>query len=115
LSAGGRAQRRVALRHDQPIGAVALVLAGAAALIGATALAADQAMWPEGRGSSEFQRVCSGCHSAEAAVNGTRRSRERWQQVVDDMVVRGAEGSDEELKLVVEYLTEHFGPPSVRR
>lgn len=38
------------------------------------------------------------------------RSRATWQQVVDEMVAGGAEGSDEELQLVVDYLTEHFGP-----
>lgn len=87
----------------------------AACFVCATALLAQQPALPEGRGKAELQKVCSGCHAAEEAVRGGRRSRERWQQVVDDMVVRGAEGSDAELKLVVDYLTEHFGPSSASR
>jgi mono/diheme cytochrome c family protein len=74
-------------------------------------LVARQTPLPEGKGKTEFQQVCSGCHAPEAAVAGTRRSRDGWQQVVQEMVVRGAEGSDEELALVVDYLTTHFGPP----
>jgi competence protein ComEA len=88
-----------------------IVLAGAVPLLGVASFA-HQAALPDGRGKVEFQRVCAGCHSAADAVTGPRRSREGWQQVVDDMVVRGAEGSDQDLKLVVEYLTEQFGPSS---
>ena len=76
-----------------------------------SALGARQTPLPDGTGKKEFQQVCSGCHPAEDAVTGPRRSRAAWQQVVQEMVVRGAEGSDDELKLVVDYLTEQFGPP----
>jgi hypothetical protein len=92
----------------------AVVLIGAALLVSAAGVRARQTTLPEGRGKPEFERVCAGCHPAEDAVKGPRRSRQGWQQIVDDMVVRGAEGSDDDLKLVVEYLTEHFGPSSGR-
>ena len=103
-----------ASRHGRRVGAAAVGLAGVALQLSAAGLLAHQSPLPDGRGKAEFQRVCAGCHPAEDAVKGVRRSREGWQQVVDDMVVRGAEGSDEELKLVVDYLTERFGPSSGR-
>lgn len=95
--------------------AAAVLLAGAGLAPAAVVLRAGQAALPDGRGKPQFERVCAGCHPAEDAVKGGRRSREGWQRVVDDMVVRGAEGSDDDLKLVVEYLTEQFGPSSGRR
>ena len=89
--------------------AVAVGLVGALPLVCATVLVAHQAALPDGRGKREFERVCAGCHPVEDVVRGPRRSRDSWQQIVDDMVVRGAEGSEAELKLVVDYLTERFG------
>ena len=96
-------------------GPVVLALLGGVPWLWGTALVAQPAALPDGRGKAEFLRICSGCHAAADAAQAPRRSRERWQQVVDDMVVRGAEGSDAELKLVVDYLTEHFGPSSGSR
>lgn len=110
MTAARTSPRRVDERlGDVRAHVVAMLVLSGALLLGATMLA-NQATLPEGRGKAEFQRVCAGCHPAEDAVKGARRSREGWQQVVEDMVVRGAEGSDQELKLVVDYLTEQFGP-----
>jgi hypothetical protein len=39
-----------------------------------------------------------------------RHDRPGWQKVVDDMAARGADGSDMELKTIVDYLTKYFGP-----
>lgn len=86
--------------------------AAVVSLLGTAGTLAQQPTLPEGPGKAEFQRVCAGCHPAEDAIKGARRSRDGWQQVVDDMVVRGAEGNDRELKLVVDYLVAHFGPSS---
>jgi mono/diheme cytochrome c family protein len=97
-------------RYGARLGATAVGVIGATILLIAVP-AAQQPSLPDGRGKAEFQRVCSGCHAPEAVVDGRRRSRESWRQVVDDMVVRGAEGSDDDLKLVLDYLVEHFGPP----
>jgi mono/diheme cytochrome c family protein len=97
-------------KHGARVGATGVCVVGAAILLNAVPVA-RQASLPDGRGKEAFQRVCSGCHAPEAAVNGQRRSRESWRQVIDDMVVRGAEGSDEDLGMVLDYLVEHFGPP----
>jgi competence protein ComEA len=101
--------------HGRRVGAAAAVLIGVACLLTIEGVGARQTALPEGRGKQEFERVCAGCHPAEDAVKGGRRSREGWQRVIDDMVVRGAEGSDDDLKVIVDYLTAHFGPSPDRR
>ena len=37
-------------------------------------------------------------------------NKEVWQSLADDMRSRGADGTDEEFKTVVTYLTKYFGP-----
>jgi cytochrome c5 len=50
---------------------------------------------------ANFERLCGTCHEPERPTS-TRRTREQWLQTVNQMVARGAEGSDEELLAVVE-------------
>src|SRR3954470_11756180 len=52
--------------------------------------------------------MCAPCHGLSVVVS-TRRSREDWQNVVANMVSRGAVGSPEDVKAVVDYLSAHFG------
>ena len=81
--------------------------------IGSRAVAQDApGDLPAGKGRETFLKVCSGCHDL-ATATGERRTRIGWQQNVDDMASRGAEGSDEELQAVVEYLTANFGKINV--
>ena len=64
---------------------------------------------PDGKGKSQFVRICSNCHGLEMAT-GHRNTKEGWSTVVDDMASRGAQGTDDEFELVVSYLAAHFGP-----
>ena len=58
-----------------------------------------------------MQRMCgTGCHAIQA-VTKHRMSPQRWEQVVDNMVVRGAVGTPAEIDLVVRYLARHFAGP----
>jgi competence ComEA-like helix-hairpin-helix protein len=45
-------------------------------------------------------------------ITQNRGTHDHWESVVDDMASRGAEGTDEELDQVVQYLAAHFGPDS---
>jgi competence ComEA-like helix-hairpin-helix protein len=84
----------------------------AALVFGAAAgLAAAQDALPEGRGKAEFTRICSQCHST-TIVTKQRNSEDGWSGVVDDMVSRGAQGTDDEFNRVVKYLAANFGPNS---
>jgi competence ComEA-like helix-hairpin-helix protein len=60
------------------------------------------------------QKICTGCHDI-GTVTGSRRTKIGWQQNVEDMVGRGAEGSEADLQAVVEYLTAHFGKLNVNK
>jgi quinoprotein glucose dehydrogenase len=63
---------------------------------------------PEAESKAVVQRMCASCHTLESILK-TRRTAEKWGEVVDDMIGRGAIGSDEEIDLVIRYLSEHFG------
>jgi competence ComEA-like helix-hairpin-helix protein len=81
---------------------------GLAALILSAAHPGDDL--PEGKGKDVFVRMCSNCHGLEQ-VTSTRSSKKQWTYVVDDMVSRGAEGTDEEVNSVIGYLSRNFGKP----
>ncbi|HEY1945437.1 MAG TPA: pyrroloquinoline quinone-dependent dehydrogenase [Bryobacteraceae bacterium] len=54
------------------------------------------------------QRMCTGCHTIDV-VTGSRQSRQGWQNVVQDMVARGAVGSASDIETVVDYLARNYG------
>jgi competence protein ComEA len=79
------------------------------------AVSASSSALPPGEGKPIVERMCSSCHTLKV-VTSKRASPEQWGQLVDQMVSRGAEGTDEEVETVVEYLSKNFGldspPPS---
>jgi competence protein ComEA len=81
-----------------------------AACIAAVVLAAPQDDLPEGKGKDVLQRMCSNCHGLDQ-VTAARYSKKFWGSVVDDMVSRGAEGSENDVNLVIGYLSRNFGKP----
>jgi cytochrome c5 len=56
-----------------------------------------------------YVEICSYCHELERV---TRQSltREQWQGLIKGMVDEGAPVTSEEFSMIVDYLTEHFGP-----
>jgi competence protein ComEA len=78
-------------------------------LCGNAGLAADaQSKLPEGEAKPVVVRMCGKCHGLEW-VTRARMTKERWDDVVDDMVSRGAQGTDDDVGLIVEYLAKNFG------
>jgi len=67
---------------------------------------------PDGPGKDITQKLCSPCHGLDSVIP-VRRTKIAWQRMVDDMVSRGAEGTDDELNAVVAYLTANFGKLNV--
>ena len=74
--------------------------------------AAGQSDLPDGPGKAQVERICNGCHEV-GVFTQDHSTKERWAAVVDDMVSRGAEASDEEINQIVEYLSKNFGPAKV--
>jgi competence ComEA-like helix-hairpin-helix protein len=56
----------------------------------------------------EFTKVCVRCHPSDKIVEG-RRYPEQWDQVIEQMVARGATGTDAELDVIFDYLVSQFG------
>lgn len=51
---------------------------------------------------------CATCHTLVSTYR-QRNSRDRWGAIVDDMVARGMEGTDEEIDIIIDYLARHYG------
>jgi|SRR5438034_4385064 competence protein ComEA len=71
---------------------------------------------PPGKGKAIVQRTCSHCHALKV-VTSKRATKDQWSALVDQMVSRGADLSDDEIDIVVDYLAKNFGaaktsPPS---
>jgi competence protein ComEA len=71
-----------------------------------------QGSLPEAPGKEVVLKVCASCHEIETVI-GSRRTKLGWQQSVDDMISRGADGSQEDMEAVVAYLTKYFGKVNV--
>jgi competence protein ComEA len=66
--------------------------------------------FPEGPGKGIFENTCGGCHGADIVI-GQTGTREVWQDTVDSMRGRGALGTDDDFKQIVNYLSKYFGVP----
>ena len=67
---------------------------------------------PEAKGKAVVEKICVGCHELDV-VTATRRTKIGWQQNVEDMISRGAEGSDQEMAEVVAYLAKFYGKVNI--
>ena len=65
------------------------------------------AQLPDGAGKDTLVKVCSPCHQPERAAS-VRLTRDGWNEVLGDMVKRGAKASDEEMSQLLDYLSTHF-------
>ena len=73
-------------------------------------VASMAAVQPEARPAPppEFTKVCVRCHPSEKIVEG-RRYPEQWDQVIEQMVARGATGTDAEYDVIYDYLVAQYG------
>ena len=81
---------------------IGLIVVALAASVGTA-----QAQLPDGKGKDVTVRVCGTCHPPERGAS-VRLTPDGWQEVITKMVSLGAKGTDEELELVLEYLSTHF-------
>jgi competence protein ComEA len=73
-------------------------------------LPAQQDVLPEGEGKKVVEKLCNDCHGPENYTS-KKHTKEEWEKVIQDMVEKGASGTDKELDTVVAYLTKYFGKP----
>jgi polyhydroxyalkanoate synthesis regulator phasin len=68
---------------------------------------------PDGPGKPIVVRACVGCHSLKVVVS-QKATREDWSKIVNEMVTRGADLSDDEIDKVIEYLSTNFKPDDAK-
>lgn len=93
------------MRVFPAVTALILLLGGAVGLPGP--MLAAQEVLPDSPGKDITVKVCAGCHAAET-VASVRHSPEGWRDVIAKMVAAGAEGTEQELEAVFQYLSTHF-------
>ena len=89
----------------------ACLIVGAALLV---AVIAAQAQDQDDAPAAAFRRVCSSCHDAERIL-ATRRTRTQWEEVIEKMIDRGAEGTSDDFTTAEEYLMRVSGRVNVNR
>jgi mono/diheme cytochrome c family protein len=65
---------------------------------------------PEGKGKDVVKRLCSGCHAVTVFAK-ERHTPEKWASIVDNMVSKGMDASDEELDTINTYLSTNLAAP----
>ena len=81
-------------------------------VIGASWAQSNEQLLPPGPEKDKMVKLCVGCHEIDLVV-ARRHTREEWDGVVEDMIARGTKGTEEELALVAEYLSQHLGKVNV--
>jgi competence ComEA-like helix-hairpin-helix protein len=71
-------------------------------------LASGENTLPPGEGQAIVQQKCAGCHALKV-VTGKRAPRQQWSTIVDQMITRGADVSDDEIDTLLDYLAKNFG------
>ncbi len=68
---------------------------------------------PDGPGKDLVMKACTSCHSAENFTS-KRNTKEEWQDVVRAMIEFGAEVKDNEVEIIVNYLTKNWGKSAIQ-
>jgi hypothetical protein len=64
---------------------------------------------PDGAGKPLVQKMCGGCHNLRV-VTTQRATHDRWETIVQQMVARGIDATDEEIEIMVDYLAKNYPP-----
>ena len=63
---------------------------------------------------ADFQRACVLCHTPDRIVT-VRRTKTEWEEVLDKMITRGAQITDENYGPIADYLLRNYGKVNVNR
>lgn len=85
-----------------------LLLAGTALAFGACGAAGTEATPGDERAAATFERNCLSCHDAAMATH-IPKSRADWQATVERMMGLGAQVPKEDVPVIVDYLSRHYG------
>ena len=68
---------------------------------------AGQSVLPDAPGRDVTVKLCGNCHAAETAAS-VRLTPDGWRELIAKMVAAGAEGTEQELEAVFQYLSTQF-------
>lgn len=63
---------------------------------------------PEGKGKDVVDQICSSCHGPDL-ITSRRATKDEWNDIVGDMISRGASATSEQIQTIKDYLTKYFG------
>ncbi len=82
-------------------------LLGTLTCLAAAFTASAQEPLPAGPGKELVEKTCSSCHSLDV-VTGAKQNKDGWASTVDDMRTKGAQGTDQDFEVIVNYLAKNF-------
>jgi competence protein ComEA len=80
----------------------------------APAPAGQQMVLATGPGADAFQRVCVLCHTPDRIVS-VRKTKVEWEEIIDKMITRGAQVTDDNYGPIEEYLLRNYGKVNVNK
>ncbi len=93
-------------------GALIVAVALRSAPAQATAQADQTADLPDNARTALFLRVCADCHDVDRS-SSRRRTRAEWLATIHQMIDDGADASEEEFGIILEYLVTNFGAVAI--
>ena len=67
-----------------------------------------------GPGADAFHRVCVLCHTPERIVS-VRKTKVEWEEIIDKMITRGAQVTDDNYGPIEDYLLRNYGKVNVNK
>src|SRR4051812_19880016 len=64
---------------------------------------------PDGPGKAKVEMICGACHGLEGVMS-MNNAKSSWQDLIEDMRGRGADGSEDDFKTIATYLAKYYGP-----
>ena len=77
-------------------------------LLAAVAVQAQAPAFPPGEGQATVQTACAACHPP-AIIASKHYDADKWAEVVDQMIGKGAKVSDADYDVIVAYLAKTYG------
>ena len=78
------------------------------------AIGCASAQMPPGPGREETEKLCSGCHELARSIS-SRQDREGWKATISKMVSLGAQGTERDFSLALEYLAANYPAEAIPR
>jgi competence protein ComEA len=99
---------------------VSLIALLAASILGAsTRVSADPVVvrpgaLPQDPAADAFYKVCNDCHEGDR-ISETKRTRAGWEEMIVQMIDKGAVGSNQDFGLVLQYLLSRHGMVNINQ